>query len=595
MAIYWIIVGIEEYQNSDKIDKLSYAESDAELMAKTASEFKDCAGPWVLLGSRDQPKAKDFEKALGKVGAKLGGGDVVVVYFAGHGTQPEEGEPHLLFWEADPESFEEHNPLGSDHYPWSRLISHADIFRSQGANVILMLDCCRSATLRLRRVSGRRGMSRGWQQILTERNIGVKSPLTAKESRSGTIAALFSCGADQFSYECPHRKHGLFTYFAAEALSEKGIESGEEVIFSSVAGYVADSVSKAAREYGVEQSPHVRYIPEEAPAGLVIGRLKRVREVSTVYRCPFCPSIGGRRCRETPSAIILATSKGVLSVDTTTYEVRRMFKAEGSVRSVEIAEIGAEGRVVCAGTRREVIIGEVDRHRPLRRYPIPQVMVSDHGINSIAVLGEELFASKTDAGVLRWELSKEETEGELVVKGQARDIQQGEDNILWFTLNGRIAKMEREGKVRTVRSAVPQGTEVILLSVSDKYVFYGARQRKGNWMIGGYEVQSGQNVGPEQNLTKLYAVEATCRNERPSLLVSRRGIHGVEFLELFDTARSWILYGCPVDIYWATGWHNIVAGVDVVSSRLYFWYLPSRESTRNLGVGAQCYAISVLT
>jgi len=201
MSKNWAIcIGINEYEF---VGKLKYAQRDAQKMssfcqvdlafdkvyyfAKGAPDIVQDYGPPLkavpTFGSLDRFLDVRFEQR-----GFLNPHDNLWFFFAGHGTRAD-GIDYLLPIDGNPNRIQ--NTGLPIHYVAERLR------RCGAGNIVMMLDACRD------------GDSRDVGQ-----GIGV-------EVQQGVVT-LFSCGANEESYEIEDLQHGAFTYALLEGLKLEG-------------------------------------------------------------------------------------------------------------------------------------------------------------------------------------------------------------------------------------------------------------------------------------------------------------------------------------------------------------------------------------
>ena len=136
----------------------------------------------------------------------LQSGDVVVVYYAGHGMQIA-GENYLL-----PVDFQAQDEAEARYRSYSAALLH-DKLAERGARMkIIILDACRNNPFRMSRAVG-----------------GGLAPM-ATVGRGSFIA--FAAGPNSTADDNPRGKNGLFTTYLLEALAEPGLTL--EQVFSRV-------------------------------------------------------------------------------------------------------------------------------------------------------------------------------------------------------------------------------------------------------------------------------------------------------------------------------------------------------------------------
>jgi formylglycine-generating enzyme required for sulfatase activity len=164
--------------------------------------------------------------------------DTVVIAFSGHGLQLK-GEAEHYFC-----------PQDADLDKLASLISLSNLYKQMGKcparMKVLFADACRAEP-----VKG--GVKFGVTRIEKE-----ATPQTVKPE--GGIAAFFSCGPKQFSYESKELKHGVFFHYLIQGLEGKAANSKGEVTLEGLAAYVKSEVKDQVKELAgreAEQTPHL--------------------------------------------------------------------------------------------------------------------------------------------------------------------------------------------------------------------------------------------------------------------------------------------------------------------------------------------------
>jgi hypothetical protein len=183
---------------SNKMDTLKFAESDAERMAKTLR------GESSMFATTLADQKKDASSCLAEMeqlAANCGHDDVLLFYFSGHGHNPR-GELFLLFPNSDLRR------LVTTALP---INSVKAIMSASKARVrILVLDCCHSGA------AGRETLK------TSQRPQELPLVEAARDSASIIIAA---CGRNVVTRERPEFEGGFLTHLLCQALEGKSEEA----------------------------------------------------------------------------------------------------------------------------------------------------------------------------------------------------------------------------------------------------------------------------------------------------------------------------------------------------------------------------------
>lgn len=232
MNSYAILIGINEYEDSQNLSSLRYAEKDCRDLYQVLTDSKignfSVDDTKVLSGS--EATLRNIEEALYTFIVKdRTPDDTVLVYFSGHGFLG--GDQHLPYLGTHDVRVKEllRNPnLG---LRMDRL--HDEIFmKSPAKQVLFILDCCHSGALT---PSSARSLTDTMSRGLIDRGFF--------SSGTGRVA-LFACPPDAVSRESSDLQNGIFTHYILRALKGEAadLETGE-VTLDNLMAYVRDHAS----------------------------------------------------------------------------------------------------------------------------------------------------------------------------------------------------------------------------------------------------------------------------------------------------------------------------------------------------------------
>src|SRR5262245_16756628 len=240
-----VLAGISDYQRTDRIAPLRFAHRDARSLARLLTDQR--AGDFSpdharLLTNRQAPRAALAQVFADWLPDQARGAEVVLVYFAGHGTvRPVNGrdEGYLLPCDADPDDLEHSAIAMSDLAGW--------LGRVEASAIVLCLDCCHAG-----KVLSRDGAS----DAGSARDLTLTPLLLQRISGKGRFL-IASCDEGQQSLECADLRHGLFTYHLLRGLKGAADRDGDgRISVSERFNYVSGAVTRDAKEkYGWEQKP----------------------------------------------------------------------------------------------------------------------------------------------------------------------------------------------------------------------------------------------------------------------------------------------------------------------------------------------------
>jgi serine/threonine protein kinase len=240
-----ILAGISDYQRTDRIAPLRFAHRDARSLARLLTDPR--AGNFSpdhaqVLTNRQAPRADLVKLFSDWLPTHAQGAEVVLVYFAGHGTvQPagERDEGYLLPCDADPDDLARTAIAMSDLAAW--------LARVEAGAIVLCLDCCHAGKVLSRDSSS---------ADCRPRDMSLPPLLLQGISGKGRFL-IASCDEGQKSLECADLRHGLFTYHLLRGLRGAADRDGDgRISVSELFNYVSTSVARDAKEkYGWEQKP----------------------------------------------------------------------------------------------------------------------------------------------------------------------------------------------------------------------------------------------------------------------------------------------------------------------------------------------------
>ncbi len=243
LAKYALVIGINQYQNqSQGITPLRYAVGDARAVYQALVDprrggFRPENVTLLTDDTPEKPTNTAIGKALNRLITSTGQGDLVLVFFSGHGFE-DQGRAYLLPANADLEAL--------DYSAIERDAFVRQIDRITAKKVIVVLDACHSG-----------GVNRGGKSV------GKDAALSTKyyENFAGSQGRAFiaSSGGGELSWEDEDKGHGVFTSALVDALSGKADTQPRDGVISlnELRGYVETQVSDWAGRRGKSQHPQV--------------------------------------------------------------------------------------------------------------------------------------------------------------------------------------------------------------------------------------------------------------------------------------------------------------------------------------------------
>ena len=206
-----IAIGIDKYKHAS-IGDLAWARSDAESVA---SAFERRLNPSEYMVCRlfdEQATKRSIFVAVGEhLPRVVEPGDVVVIYFAGHGSPETGGAPddvsrYLVPHDTDYESiYADGIDMERDLKRWCERLNGPSV-------VLIVLDACFSG--------GAGGRTFQGPRLLRSRSaFRSTEPISLKDLDLGEGRVMLgACSDDQVAMESPALRHGVFTHFLLQSL-----------------------------------------------------------------------------------------------------------------------------------------------------------------------------------------------------------------------------------------------------------------------------------------------------------------------------------------------------------------------------------------
>jgi tetratricopeptide (TPR) repeat protein/uncharacterized caspase-like protein len=202
--LWAVVIGVSRYKNLAAKSQLEFAHRDAEDFASFLRSPKGGGYPpsQLTLLTNQAATLSAIRSALGTtLPRSVAPDDMVIIFFAGHGTVESERDGYLLAYDSDPQNL---YATALQISELNRIVSE----RLKARNVILIADACHSGQL---------GM--------TSRGIGESATMVNRYldevGRSGKgIFRILASRQDQLSYEGRNwgNGHGAFTWFLLEGM-----------------------------------------------------------------------------------------------------------------------------------------------------------------------------------------------------------------------------------------------------------------------------------------------------------------------------------------------------------------------------------------
>ena len=222
-GLHILAVGISNYLSKD-LEDLNYAAKDAQDFVKTISSsnlsmYSGCSS--AVMTDREAT-AVNIKRALNNLSSEVPQGDVVMVYFSGHGVH-RSGEAYFMATDTSMEDY--YNGVEFDFIN-KRLNMMAD---EKGCHVVLFMDACHSGAM-----------------------LGMKGATEDFAKLGPGVVGFYSSTKSQQSAELAKMENGVFTKALLEGLKGKASNKEGEITIQGLGSYILERVKQ---EMGKNQTP----------------------------------------------------------------------------------------------------------------------------------------------------------------------------------------------------------------------------------------------------------------------------------------------------------------------------------------------------
>lgn len=242
--LHAIVVGIDRYRDQ-RINPLSYARADAEAFAQLLTESIDIQDRSVNLLLDEEATKRNILVAIGeKLPRVAGPKDLILLYFACHGSPETEGSPdevsrYIVVHDTEYSSiYATGIDMERELVRWYSRIAESKL-------VLLFIDSCFSG-----RAGGRTFEGPRLKQISPRLRRMPQVRLKTLELGEGRLM-ISACDDDQVAREDPELGHGIFTYHLLNVLKQQ--ESDEPTISLNVA--YDEILRRVSQHTGGQQTP----------------------------------------------------------------------------------------------------------------------------------------------------------------------------------------------------------------------------------------------------------------------------------------------------------------------------------------------------
>ena len=240
-----LLIGIDQYEDTNHISSLGGASADARALAKTLHDAAGFPTDHVKLLVSDgqvKPTRNNILNELTRLSRNAKPGDTVFVLYSGHGVDID-GTPYLLPYDTSALSDADITDTALETSKFRGRLRQV-----KAGALILAFDMCRSDP----RKSGKditahdnklsRSLARGLDFGKAAGNAGPVS------SASAPIAVtLYSCTEGERSYEWQDKGRGYFSYYLEEGLKGAAANAAGQVTVGGLARYVGNRVKTSVQ------------------------------------------------------------------------------------------------------------------------------------------------------------------------------------------------------------------------------------------------------------------------------------------------------------------------------------------------------------
>ena len=252
-----LVIGIDEYKQTDRITSLGGAANDAQALAKTLKDVGGvpAANVRMLVSNADpEPTTVNILAEVDKLAQRVKPGDTAWVLFSGHGIELD-GVSYLVPWDADAHSEE---TLRDTALPTAVLRDH--LARIPAKTLILSFDMCRTDP------------RKGSRDLSSDNRLGANQArdlvLVPSKDASGPqdVVTLYACSEGERSWEWTDKHRGFFSWYLEQGLRHDAADNQGVVRVSNLVSYVKKAVYGAVeREEGEAQTPFPAVEGKDAP------------------------------------------------------------------------------------------------------------------------------------------------------------------------------------------------------------------------------------------------------------------------------------------------------------------------------------------
>ncbi|HXG63972.1 MAG TPA: caspase family protein [Blastocatellia bacterium] len=242
-----LIIGVNQYEDRN-IAPLGFAANDAEKLSEALITRASFPRSQVTLLTTNQPRELQPTRntILSSLRGLLSGmpkDGLLVLSFAGHGIQPDQGEPFLL-----PSDARMSNDVDLLKLTSINLSEIRDSIKRSGVKqVVLLLDACRNDPAASRSLKPN-PMTEAYKRALNldDRNRGIDA-----------FAVIYATDVGLVAWENAAKRHGIFLGTVVDGLNGEAANERGDITLGSLVRYVERRVPEVAALQGRQQRPAI--------------------------------------------------------------------------------------------------------------------------------------------------------------------------------------------------------------------------------------------------------------------------------------------------------------------------------------------------
>lgn len=233
-----VVIGIEKYRH---VQEARYATNDAETFCRYAKSVFGVPEGNIFMMLNEQATGSEFNKVFSPNGwlqRKIEPGDKVIIYFSGHGTSDEDGNPYLIAHDSDPK-------YTSAMIEMQEVI---DGLQNLGAEVLFFADACFS------------GLNRPSLSDLASSisNFSLRKVKTKTPKIKDNVVYLAATDNVTAARTSDTLRHGVFTYYLLKGLQSEELRQYDgEVDLEELYKYIFRNVKEHSRMFERKQIPQI--------------------------------------------------------------------------------------------------------------------------------------------------------------------------------------------------------------------------------------------------------------------------------------------------------------------------------------------------